>query len=246
MARKGLLGKAVPRLKQYLTEHGKPITSGETADFLGVTMSTAYNVLLYMEAVDILSSVKSGHKNLYFLKGAYNDSQIAMLSRARVQRTPKRSKRATPVERTADNIAMEKTMVVHDPNVPGDMLPALAILGIYQTDLKEPETQPQESKQIKFKKNEVSTPLFITTKRHGQIKSLPKEARLLSMGDTTRLKKKYLRGLDGFDDVERFDCFFAEASALERGEYGNTFYASGGTSPWQKVYKVTVERRTEQ
>jgi len=243
MVRKSILDTAVPKLKQYMTEHSEPLTSREVADFLGVSSSTAYSVLLYMESVDIIRHVKSGRKKLYFLKDAYDGSHIAtMLSRSPDPRRIKLSKHATPVLRAVDNMLEKEPMVDHNPNLPKDMLPALAILGIYQTDSRKPETQSQVSKQILVEKKRISTPFFITIKRHGRITSIPKEARLLSIGDTTHLKEKYLSELDGYEDIERFDFFFAEASALERGEYGNTFYTSKGTNLWEKVYKVTVKR----
>lgn len=64
----------------------------------------------------------------------------------------------------------------------------------------------------------------------------------MTVGQTRYLKGCHLRGLDGYYGIARFSTFFAEASALERGEYGNVFYASMGMDPWQKVHKVTVER----
>lgn len=51
-----------------------------------------------------------------------------------------------------------------------------------------------------------------------------------------------MKGLDGYEGIERFSAFYAEASALERGEYGDMFYASMETDQWQKVHKVTAER----
>ena len=245
MSRKVLLDTAVPRLKLYLPEHSGPLTAEEVAELLGVSRSAAYSVLLYMEAMDIIHHVRRGRKNLYFLKGANDESRLASMleeARAKAPHRPKRRKRDTRVERTTNSILEEEPMVVPYPSAHRDMLPALAILGMYQTESSKPKTQPQESKRIKTVEKRVGTPLFITVERHGRVKFLPKEARLLSRGDTTYLKERYLRGLDGYEDIERFDCFFSEASALERGVYGNVFYASMGTNPWEKVYKVTVER----
>lgn len=102
------------------------------------------------------------------------------------------------------------------PNAPRDMLPTLAILGIDKTESSKPQTQPQESKPVRCSRKRVGTPLFITVSRHGRVKYLPKEARHLSRSDTTYLKERYLRVLDGYEDIERFDYFFAETSALER------------------------------
>jgi len=229
-----------------MKEHSKSLTTGDVAEFLGISYTAAYSILLYMEAVGKIQHVKSGRKNLYFLKDTYDESRLAaILSSAQSPRRHKQSKHATPVKRAADNISEKESVVHHNPNAPPGMLPALAVLGIYQTESREPQTQLQELKPVECAQKRVSTPLFITVMRNGRVKSLPKDARHLSMGDTTYLKERYLRELDGYEDVERFDCFFAEASALKRGEYGNVFYASKGTNPWEKVYKVTVERRIE-
>jgi hypothetical protein len=57
--------------------------------------------------------------------------------------------------------------------------------------------------------------------------------RPLTVGQTRYLKGRHLRILDGYRGIARFSTFFAEAPALERGEYGNVFYASMGTDPWQ-------------
>jgi len=88
------------------------------------------------------------------------------------------------------------------------MLSALAILGMYQTESSKPQTQTQESKPVECARKRVGTPLFISVERHGRVKYLPEEARHMSRGDTTYLKERYLRGLDGCEDIERFDCFF--------------------------------------
>jgi len=95
------------------------------------------------------------------------------------------------------------------------MLPALAVLGIFQTESGEIQKQPTKSDPVDFVKKQPGTPLFITVERYGWVKSLPTEARLLSIGDTTYLKEQYLKGLDGYESIEGFDCLFAEASALE-------------------------------
>jgi len=64
----------------------------------------------------------------------------------------------------------------------------------------------------------------------------------LTIGQTRYLKENHLKGLDGYEGIERFTVFFADASALERKEYGNTFYVSVGTNSWNKVQMVTVGR----
>ena len=73
-------------------------------------------------------------------------------------------------------------------------------------------------------------------------KSSSQNVRLLTVKQTRYLKSNHLKGLDGYDDIDRFTAFFVEASALERREYGNVFYASTGTNSWNKLHKVIVER----
>ena len=85
-------------------------------------------------------------------------------------------------------------------------------------------------------------PISITLEDLGRVRDIPKDVRLLTTGQTRYLKERRLRGLDGYDGIDRFTAFFSEASALERKEYGDVFYASMGTDPGQKVHKVTVER----
>jgi len=85
-------------------------------------------------------------------------------------------------------------------------------------------------------------PVIITLETFGTVEDIPQDFRLLTIGQARYLKEHHLKGLDGCEGVERFTVFFADASALERREYGNTFYVSMGTNPWNKVQRVTVER----
>ncbi len=91
-------------------------------------------------------------------------------------------------------------------------------------------------------KKEIEAPISIRTEIFGTIADLPKDVRLLTVNQTRHLKADHLKGLDGYDDIDQFTAFFAEASALKRKEYGNFFYASTGTGSWHKLHKVTVER----
>ena len=50
-----------------------------------------------------------------------------------------------------------------------------------------------------------------------------------------------MKGLEEYDKIENVSTFFVETSALKRGEYGNVFYASMGTKPWNKAQKITVK-----
>lgn len=128
-----------------------------------------------------------------------------------------------------------------------DFLQAASSFGLTQTHVR--EQKAPESEFLRYLegeqeegKREVEAPISIKTEAFGTIADLPKDVRLLTVGQTRHLKATHLRGLDGYDDIDRFTAFFAEASALERREYGNTFYASTGTRSWHKLHKVTVER----
>ena len=111
------------------------------------------------------------------------------------------------------------------------------------------ERKAPESKFLRYldgyqeeEKREVEKPISIRTEVFGTIADLPKDVRLLTVNQTRHLKTSHLRELDGYEEVDRFTAFFAEASALERKEYGNMFYASTGTNSWHKLHKVTVAR----
>lgn len=128
-----------------------------------------------------------------------------------------------------------------------DFLQAASSLGLTQTYVR--EQKAPESKFLRYLdgyqeegKREVEKPISIRTEVFGTIADLPKDVRLLTVNQTRYLKANHLKGLDGYDDIDRFTAFFVEASALERKEYGNVFYASTGTGSWHKLHKVTVAR----
>ncbi len=151
-------------------------------------------------------------------------------------KSPKRSSQKTDV--------VVEELVEHSP-ASDDFLQAASSFGLNQTA----RAQAPESEFLKYLegdkdegKSEVEAPISIRTEAFGTIADLPKEVRLLTVNQTRDLKANHLRGLDGYDDIDRFTAFFAEFSALERREYGNVFYASTGTRSWHKLNKVTVER----
>ena len=72
------------------------------------------------------------------------------------------------------------------------------------------------------------------------VEHLPKDVRLLTFGQTKYLKEQ-LKVLDGYDRIERFGTVFTEFSALKRKSYGDVFYFSAGTNPWERVYRVVVD-----
>ena len=91
---------------------------------------------------------------------------------------------------------------------------------------------------VEVEERQVETPKKIEP--FATVEHLPKNARKLNLVQTKHLKEK-LKGLDGYDRIERYKTAFAEFSALENGSYGNIFYFSMGTNPWERVYRVTVD-----
>ena len=245
MGRKGMLDVAVPRLKQHMAEVDIPLTLKEIAEFLGVSESGAHNVLIYMEEVmGIIQKVKRG-RNFYFLNGAFDEGRLAaMLEKARPS-APRR-RRATPRKRRRTDSALDEylaSMRVRASS--GDGLSALAIIGLSQPEAVEPRAPPPEPRAPSSEPTARSghgTPIFITSEPCGCVKSIPKDYWLLTLSQTKYLKEHHLRGLDGYEEIERLKAFFASSSALERRVYGHVFYASMGTNPWDRVYKVTAER----
>ena len=85
-------------------------------------------------------------------------------------------------------------------------------------------------------------PIVITVEAYGTVEDIPKDFRLLTIGQVRHLKEHHLKGLYGYEGIERYWVVFADVSSLQRSEYGNTFYVSVGTNPWNKVQRVTVGR----
>lgn len=100
-----------------------------------------------------------------------------------------------------------------------------------------------QEEEVEEEKVEVDEYLSIRSEEFGSVKDLPSDVRLLTVGQTRYLKTQHLKDLDGYDSIDRFSMFFSDLSALQKGEYGNVFYASSGTNPWNKTYKIIVERR---
>jgi len=136
--------------------------------------------------------------------------------------------------------------LVENPSSSDDFLQAASSFGLTQTHVKEQKAPKSEF--LRYldghheEKREVEAQISIRTEAFGTIADLPKDVRLLTVNQTRHLKADHLKGLDGYDDIDQFTAFFAKASALERKEYGNMFYASTGTRSWHKLHKVTVER----
>lgn len=137
--------------------------------------------------------------------------------------------------------------LVEHPPASDEFLQAASSFGLTQTYVREQKAPKSELQRYvdeyqEEKKREAEKPISIRTEVFGTIADLPKDVRLLTVGQTRYLKTSHLRELDGYDNIDRFTSFFVEASALESREYGNVFYASTGTNSWHKLHKVTVER----
>ena len=155
--------------------------------------------------------------------------------------------KAKPSKRSSQKTDVVVEELVEHSLASDEFLQAASSFGLTQTYVREQKAseseflrymdESQEEEQVK-----VETPISIRAEAYGTVVDLPKNFRLLMVGQTRYLKKHHLRDLDGYDGIDRFTAFFADVSALERREYGNVFYASMGTDSWHKVHKVTVER----
>ena len=153
--------------------------------------------------------------------------------------------KAKPPKRSSQKTDVVVEELVERSPASDEFLQAAESFGLTQTA----RAQAPESEFLRYLdeyqeegKREVEAPPSIRTEAFGTIANLPKNVRLLTVGQTRYLKASHLKGLDGYDDIDRFTALFVEASALERREYGNVFYASTGTNSWHKLHKVTVER----
>ena len=239
-----------PRIEKYLSEKDRPQTAKEIAESLGVVTSSVYNVLQLMEVFSVVQRVKRMGRYRYFLKGVYDDEQLsAMFPIEKVKRIPRR-KYATRRPRRSKLPVQESFLEEHLSDMRmraslGEGPSALAMIGLNQIDVVEDDGIPAAEVvlrpvdiNIEAEERQVETQKKIEP--FATVEHLPKNARKLNRAQTKKLKEK-LKGLDGYDRIERFKTAFAEFSALENGSYGNVFYFSMGTNPWERVYRVTVD-----
>lgn len=141
--------------------------------------------------------------------------------------------------------AVEEQPIEHLPDS-DEFLQAASSFGLTYVREKEPKSKFLRylDKYPEEEKSEVETPpsIRIEIEAFGTIADIPKDVRLLTISQTRHLKASHLSGLDGYDDIDQFTAFFVDASALEKREYGNVFYASTGTNSWHKLHKITVGR----
>jgi len=153
--------------------------------------------------------------------------------------------KAKPPKRSSQKTDASMEELVEYSTDSDGFLQAASSFGLTQTrEQKAPKSELQRyvDEYQEEKRREAEKPISIRTEVFGTIADLPKDVRLLTIGQTRYLKTSHLRELEGYEGIDRFTAFFVEASALERREYGTVFYASTGTNSWHKLHKVTVDR----
>jgi len=239
---KNILETGIPKIKQYLSERNEALQASEIAEHLGVVDGTAFGVLDLMGAFGIIEKAKRGRTTYYFLKDVYSDEQIkAMLPPEKPPHVPKpRRQRISKPQVRKVSFKDEYLSSLEKRASSGEGLPALAFLSLPQEETAETPTEPPLEVIPDLMVEEKKPELLINIKQFGTVKLLPKNVRRLSQADT-RYLKKLLKGLDGCRWLERYNTAFSNFSALEQGRYGEAFYFSMGSNPWDKVRKVTVD-----
>ena len=234
------------RIEKYLSEKDRPQTAKEVAEFLGVADTTAHATLQLMELFGTVQKVVIRGKHYYFLKGSYSDEQISAIfppKKAKPRRRRSTLRNPTHIMSQVQPTFLEKhisTLRAQASSFEGPS--ALAMIGLTQQVMIEEEI-PTERLPIEHEvdtevQEKFKTP--ITNKPFATIQYLPKDVRRLTLGQTKYLKEQ-LKNLDGYEDIKDLGIIFAKLSALEYGRYGNVFYFSNGTNPWDYVRKVTID-----
>ncbi len=253
------------RIEKYLSESDRPRISREVAEFLGMADTTAHALLQLMEVFGTVQKVVRRGKHYFFLKGTYSEEQIsAMLPTKKAKPEPRRRKSQSRSERkrlsklygkkrASELFAMR--MTASSGNGPS----ALAIIGLTQPEMIE-EVLTKDPTQASLREprlvlgddlaklgetdidldvGRMQTPRNI--KAYATVGFLPKDARRLTQKQTNHLKEQ-LKFLPGYEKIDRYEIAFAYFSALVQGTYGNVFYFAMSTNPWDRVYKIDVDR----
>ncbi len=242
--RKSKFNEISARFEKYLFEMNRAQTTKEIAEGLGIKTSFAYTTLQLMEVFGTVQRMKRRGRHYYFLKGIYSDEQIsALLPPKKVKPQPRRRSILSRPKRSSQERFLEKHISALRAQASSSEGPsALAMIGLTQPEMIEEEILterlPIEHEvdieiQEKFK-----TP--ITNKPFATVQYLSKDVRRLTQGQTKQLKEQ-LENLEGYQDIKDLGTIFAKLSALEYGRYGNVFYFSNGTNPWDYVRKVTID-----
>ena len=248
--RESPLNRNISRVKQLMAERNTVLTKEEISKSLGITESYLYSVLDLMQALDIVDKVKRG-VTYYYLKGAYGEEQLNLMLNQRkppvtpkiqrtprIQRMPRIRERPTPIiQEEREKTLMEENLSTVDARVGSyDGLRSLALLGLAETQEPQPSPAPPEEEIMT-----TGPPKLIKVRRFGTIKYLPKGFLLLATSQARHLRENYLRGLEGYEDLAPLPRFFAKHSKIRQGYYGDTLYASRGTNPWDRIYRVTLD-----
>ena len=268
--RKSKFNEISAQFEKYLSEMDRAQTTKEIAEGLEITNSSAYTTLQLMEVFSTVQKVKRRGRYRYFLKGVYDEEQInAMLPPVSVKPIPRRRK-STPCKtqsrserarlsklygkkRASELFAMR--MTASSGNGPS----ALAIIGLTQPEMIE-EVLTKDPTQASLREprlvlgddlaklgetdidldvGRMQTPRNI--KPYATVGFLPKDARRLTQKQTNHLKEQ-LKFLPRYEKIDRYEIAFAYFSALVQGTYGNVFYFAMSTNPWERVYKIDVDR----
>jgi len=235
---------ASKRIEQHLSEINRAKTAGDISEFIGVSHTIAYDILQLMEAFGTVQKVRRGRHHDYFLTGVYDDEQISAMLLPERLKTKRQSRSILHNQKQSNKQSKESLLEEHLSTLRAQASSfegpsALALIGLTQQDtIEEKKRIDKLPIDLEFEDRQVETPKKI--KPFATIQHLPKDLRRLTLRQTKHLKEQ-LKNLDGYDGIENFKTAFVDFSALENGSYGNTFYFSMGTNPWENVYKVTLE-----
>ena len=252
MTRKSSFEIMSTRVEECLSGLDKAQTTREISESLGLATSTVHGVLQLMEVFGTVQKAKRGSYH-YFLKGDYTDEQISAIlppekvkSKSRYATARRRS--GPPVQRS---FLEEHLSAMRVQAGSGEGPSALAMIGLTQQEIVKEEMlteelprelevdlEVEERVDLEVEERQTETPRRIEP--FATVDKLPKDARRLNLVQTRYLKEQ-LRGLGGYGRIEGLTTAFAEFSALENGSYGNVFYFSVGTNPWERVCRVTVD-----
>jgi len=240
---KNIIETGIPKIKQYMSETGRALKVSEVAEHLEVVDATAFGLLDLMCEFGIIDKVKRG-RTYYFLNGVYSDEQIrAMLPPEKAPRLPRpRRQRVSKPQVRKISFKDEYLSDLEERASSGEGLSALAFLSLPQEETSEtPSTKPEPTvEMMSTLMNREKPEQLIKNEPFATIQYLPKNVRLLSQSETSYLKS-LLKCLSGGEGLERYKTVFSKFSALENGRYGEVFYFSTGSNPWDNVRKVSVD-----
>jgi len=240
---KTIIETGIPKVKQYLSENNEAYRVSDIAEHLEVSNSAAFGLLDLMCVFEIVDKAKRGRTTYYFLKNLYSDEQIkAMLPPEKVPLIPgPRRHRLSKPQRIKTSFKDEYLSALEEKAGSAEGLPALAFLSSNQEETADTLTKKPPIEMVSaLMGKEMKPESLIKIEPFATVKHLPKNVRRLSQAETSYLKN-LLKGITGFEMVERYNTVFSKFSALENGRYGALFYFSLGSNPWDNVRRVTVD-----